>query len=80
MRKIILFFSAVLMISAIYTITAKASNENNDGAGNAEITDPVNRCRCKHDGCYGGNAISFRKLCARDEGIILCSSFDAVCL
>ena len=38
-------------------------------------TPEENLCRCKADGCYGGNLISFRARCG--EGI--CSASDSNC-
>lgn len=41
--------------------------------------DGINRCRCKQDGCYGGNAISFRASCAKSADPIQCADYDNNC-
>ncbi|MEG0518502.1 MAG: hypothetical protein RR555_06500 [Bacteroidales bacterium] len=33
----------------------------------------IMHCRCKHDGCYAGNWISFRAECATGHGTVNCS-------
>lgn len=41
--------------------------------------DEMNRCRCKHDGCYGGNLISLRPKCAVDDEPIDCTEYTMNC-
>ena len=42
--------------------------------------DGIMRCRCKDDGCYGGNALSFRPICAKsDKGPINCADYNDNC-
>lgn len=41
--------------------------------------DEMNRCRCKHDGCYGGNLISLRPKCAVDDDPIDCTEYIMNC-
>ena len=58
-KKVFLLLSAVCLVSALFTFNAYAGIED---AGDITLPegdlDVVNRCRCKHEGCYGGNAQS----------------------
>jgi hypothetical protein len=81
MRKtVFLLLSAVLLVSALFTFNAYAGI---DAA--ADITlpegdfDSVNRCRCKHEGCYAGNAISFRAACAKSDTFLNCAEYAENC-
>ena len=73
MKKVLLLLTFTLCVGA----TTNAQT----------IPDPPEEviCRCKHGGCYGGNAISFRSRCGQSgEGengeVILCSAFVDNCV
>jgi len=38
-----------------------------------------NYCRCRESSCTGGNAISFRRSCAKSSEPINCSSYSGNC-
>lgn len=80
MKKVILLLSAVCVLSALFTFNAYAGIED---AADVSIPDgdldSINRCRCKNEGCYGGNAISLRAACGKSEGTLTCSDHDGNC-
>lgn len=80
MKKVILLLSAVCVLSALFTFNAYAGIED---AVDVSIPDgdldSINRCRCKNEGCYGGNAISLRAACAKSEGTLNCSDYVGNC-
>lgn len=82
MKKVLLFFGAAVLVSAFFAFKSYAG----DGGATPVIPnlpgdfDSVNRCRCKNNGCYGGNAISLRAACAKSEGPIDCSLYAGNCV
>lgn len=85
MKKFFLLLGAVIMISAAVTFNAYAGDgddDNDNGTSLPDITgdfDSINRCRCKDNGCYGGNAISLRAACAKSEEALDCSEYEKNC-
>ncbi len=81
MKKVLLFLGAAVVVSVLFAFQSYA------GGASVDVTlpdvtgdfDSVNRCRCKKNGCYGGNAISFRAACAKDTAPIDCSDYLGVC-
>lgn len=80
MKRVILLLSAVCLLSALFAINVYGGIED---AGDITVPggdlDSVNRCRCKNNGCYGGNAISLRPACAKSDGVLDCSEYDVNC-
>lgn len=80
MKKVLLFLGAAVVVSVLFAFQSYAG-------ASVDVTlpdvtgdfDSVNRCRCKKNGCYGGNAISFRAACAKDTAPINCSDYLGVC-
>lgn len=81
MRKVILLVSAVCVLSALFTFNAYAGIDDDDIDTSIPVgdLDSVNRCRCKGNGCYGGNAISLRASCAKSDEPLNCSDYDGNC-
>lgn len=51
---------------------------------NAQTINPpgetdIMHCRCKDDGCYAGNWISFRSECATGHGTVDCTEYAKNC-
>ena len=70
MKKLLLLF--VLMFGV--ALMSEASS------GGPEIDEgKIMHCRCKQDGCYAGNWISFRPECATNEGPIQCNQYASNC-
>ena len=79
-KKVYLLLSAVCLVSALFAFNAYAGIED---AGDITLPegdlDSVNRCRCKNDRCYGGNAISLRAACAKSNEPLNCADYDGNC-
>ena len=79
-KKVFLLLSAVCLVSALFTFNAYAGIED---AGDITLPegdlDVVNRCRCKHEGCYGGNAVSLGAACAKSHDLLNCADFEGNC-
>lgn len=85
MKRNILLLGAFMMISAAVTFNAYAGDGDDDDDNDTSLPDitgdfdSINRCRCKDNGCYGGNAISLRAACAKSEEAIDCSKYEGSC-
>ena len=73
MKKIFYFIMGVLTVVCVSTIVAIVKYEpyitfignNVETITSSEMPTFLNYCRCHNDGgCYGGNEISFRPICA----------------
>lgn len=81
MKKVLLFFGAAVLVSALFAFKAYADATIPSVPGLPGDFDSVNRCRCKNNGCYGGNAISLRAACAKsEEPIDDCSLYAGNCV
>ncbi len=78
-KKIFLLLSIVLMASAIFAFKAYGSVEIPDPDIPVGDFDSINRCRCKNNGCYGGNALSLRAACAKSNEPLDCSKYNGNC-
>ncbi len=80
MKKVLLFLSVAMLISAFFAFKAYAGVTLPSTPSLPGDFDSINRCRCKNNGCYGGNAISLRAACAKSDEPINCSSFSGNCV
>lgn len=89
MKKIMILAGSLLLAGAItiaWQTEAQAQDSNeiitqigDIGQTLIENDGKMFRCRCKAGGCYGGNLISFRSLCAKGVGTIDCTAWIMNC-
>lgn len=79
MKKVLIVSGMILLSLCLGGLVREISAGPGDMTGIGGKLDDVNRCRCKHNGCYGGNAISLRAECAKSDTPIDCSDYDGNC-
>lgn len=78
-RKMLMALLFAFLVCVVFTTTSSADDIKLDPGDIPVEMDPTMRCRCKKNGCYGGNALSFRPACAKGNGPIQCNEYNGNC-
>lgn len=77
--KRLIYVTATFVIVAIgLIIPVRALSEDIPGLPDIPINGKYH-CRCKDNGCFGGNLISLRPLCAVSDETIDCTEWNMNC-
>lgn len=78
----VIAITSVYSVDAIKTIDDDLFLLNVEALSQGETGGAMQRCRCHDDNnCYGGNAISFRKICFSEStnNVLQCSNYSSRC-